>query len=232
VQVLKEYEQQADGMMDESRPEKLFLKNHSVPDKNAQLIASLPPAVAARLQVPRPEDSIPEIQHDTYTLNNPILILVVGRLLGYPLYLVKEPGHLFVRWKSDDGKTAFNIDEFDKYGQRITDAIRYDRDYERPPDAQVKYGGYFQPLTHAELTALFLQVRGNLLREKQRGFDAQLAYTAAHRFAPDIPLYQEDMIDLIGEEMVLHDIKWKDMAEHNGWYLNLNPPKPDNSIMP
>ncbi len=61
---------------------------------NAKLLASLPPDVAARLsnlQPPRPEDSIPEAQRDTSALNNPILILVVGRKLGYPLYLSRPP---------------------------------------------------------------------------------------------------------------------------------------------
>jgi len=235
VGVLKDYERQADAMMDSSRPETLFLKNQSAPDDNAKLLASLPPAVAARLpslQPPRPEDSIPEARHDESALNNPILVLVVGRKLGYPLYLVKAPDHLFVRWQSDDGKTEFNIDEFDKYGQPIADAIRSDSDYERPPDDQVKEGGYFQPLSHAGLTALFLQARGNFMRKRQRGFDAQLAYAAAHRFDPDVPIYEENLVEMVGEEMQIRDIKWHDMAESNGWYLNRNLPKADTSIVP
>jgi hypothetical protein len=234
VNVLRNYEQEAERTMDSSEPENLFLRNPKVSDGEAQLNLALPADVAARLpQLPsRPEDSIPEIQHKVYTLNNPILILVVGRLLGYPLYLAKAPDHLFVRWQSDDGKTEFNIDEFDKYGSIVDDAIRPDSDYERPPEEQVKEGGYFQSLTHAGVTALFLQARGNFMRKQQRGFDAELAYAAAHRFAPDVPIYKENMIELVGEEMQLRDMKWKDMAERNGYYLNLSPPKPDKTIIP
>jgi hypothetical protein len=235
VEALRSYEQDAERSMNTSRPESLFIRNSSRPAPAATHFASpLEASLAGRpfdYRPPMREDSILEIPHDVVTLNNPILIAAVGQLLGYPLYLVKAPDHLFVRWQSPDGQTLFDIDEIGKYGSIAEDPIRPDDDYERPPEDEIKAGGYFKSLTHAGLFAFFLQARGNYLHAHQRPFDAELAYTAAHRFAPDTPIYDANMLAVVGEEMRLVGVTWKDTEKNCPDYFNLSLPRPDNTVI-
>lgn len=40
----------------------------------------------------------------------PVLLVAIGRRLGYPLFLVCTIGHLFVRWSSADKNERFNVE--------------------------------------------------------------------------------------------------------------------------
>jgi hypothetical protein len=95
-----------------------------------------------------------------------------------------------------------------------------------------KEGGYFKALTPLELQAFFLKQRGDYLSAHQSLFDAELAFTAAHRLAPSTPLYDEDMRSVLAEEMKLVGMTWQELMKSCPDYFNLSPPKPDNSITP
>lgn len=167
MDVLRAYEQEGDRRMDTARPENLFLRNQVRQEQEEQHFASpLQAAMAGQPYhpyVPRPEDSIPEVDHTVFNLNNPMLIVAIGQSLGYPLYLVKAPDHMFARWQSPDGKTLFDIDEIGKYESNVKDPIRYDNDYDRPPKDQV---GKMIPLS--ELNAPIIDLKNTSLSDNAK----------------------------------------------------------------
>jgi hypothetical protein len=156
---------------------------------------------------------------DGTAINNPILFVAVGQRLGYPLKLVAASGHLFARW--DDGKTRFNIEENPHVMYARSDD--YFRRMIPTSDADVQKGHFFESLTPVQAFAVILQARGNCLQRLGRAAEADEAYAAAHRFAPDVPLYSEFLYSSIDSELKQLNYSWKLVENSNVERLNLTP---------
>lgn len=115
----------------------------------------------------------------------PVLLVAVGRRLGYPLKLVGAKGHLFFRW--DDGKVRRNFE--------CTNGINCypDAHYQQWPfpvsDEEVKQGFYLRSLSPREELAVFLSLRGQVLRLHGKSAEALLAYAQANILHPHHPDY-------------------------------------------
>lgn len=117
----------------------------------------------------------------------PVLQVVVGRRVGYPLKLVTTKGHLFVRW--EDSLERFNIEAAGQGVSRFTD------DYYRHwpvevSEEEVQAEGYLKSLTPSEELAVFLSIRGMCWREAGRNADATKSFREAARLAPQCQGYR------------------------------------------
>ncbi|WP_265595402.1 hypothetical protein [Verrucomicrobium sp. BvORR106] len=115
----------------------------------------------------------------------PVLLVAVGRKLGYPLKLVPAKGHLFLRW--DDGKTRRNFE--------CTNGITCypDAHYQKWPfpisDEEVKQGWYLRSLSPREELAAFFALRGQVLQFHRRSIEALIAHAQANLLHPGHPDY-------------------------------------------
>jgi regulator of sirC expression with transglutaminase-like and TPR domain len=116
----------------------------------------------------------------------PVLLVAVGRRLGYPLKLVPAKGHLFLRW--DDGKTRRNFE--------CTNGITCyaDAHYQKWPfpisDEEVKQGWYLRSLSPREELAAFFALRGQVLQFHRRSIEALMAHAQATLLHPGHPDYR------------------------------------------
>ncbi len=116
----------------------------------------------------------------------PVLYVVVGRRLKYPLSLVAAKCHLFVRW--EDRETRFNI-EATAGGMTAYDDDHY-RKWPYPMTAdEEKDMGFLKSMSGAEECAEFLATRGYCLRAAGRYDEALTAFEQAVRVAPDSRFY-------------------------------------------
>ena len=127
-------------------------------------------------------------RHEGTCSSMPVLYVVVGRRLGYPLKLVATKAHLFVRW--EDKGERFNIEAT---GHGVN---RFDDEYYRHWPFEISRGeevaqGYLKSLTPAEEFAAFLSIRAMCLRQGGRLGEAAEAFAAAARFAPGCRSYKE-----------------------------------------
>ena len=154
-------------------------------------------------------------------MDNPMLFVAVGQAdcLKYPMKVATGKGHFFARW--DDGKTRFNIEETgDNMRPRSDDAIR--RLYPAS-DQEIKEGQLFRSMDHAQVFAACLQARGNMMQKMGYIPEASAAYAAAHRFAPDVPLYSIFLTSSIDTWMQANNLDWKVMDQTNADRFNLTP---------
>lgn len=112
----------------------------------------------------------------------PVLLVALGRRCGYPLYLVSGKGHLFCRW---DGKgEVFNI-EASMQGVDIYPDSHY-RTFPHPfTEAEREDEKYLKSHTPAEELGLFMNTRGNCLRENGMPREAAQAYGVSLRGFPE-----------------------------------------------
>ncbi|MEX2111589.1 MAG: tetratricopeptide repeat protein [Pirellulales bacterium] len=125
----------------------------------------------------------------------PVLVVAIGRRLGYPLHLVRTLGHLFVRWERFDSVERWNI-EFGGNGMG-----HHSDDYYRkwpaewPPDLiriEAQRGArraFLRNLTSGEEFSVGLSMRGHCLEANGRWDEALEAYARASQFAPIHPAY-------------------------------------------
>lgn len=83
----------------------------------------------------------------------PVVIVAVGRRLGYPLSLVRTKSHSFVRW---DGKEVFNIEAACAGGMGMPTDQEMRRGRFEMPDETVRACGYLRSLSPREELACFL----------------------------------------------------------------------------
>ena len=122
----------------------------------------------------------------------PIIYVVVGRRLGYPLKLALAKEHVFARW--DGQGQRFNI-EATNQGMDTFDDSYYHTWPKKMSPAEIKSGRYLRSLTRSEELALCLSNRAHCLLDNGKPIDAQVAYAQAHRLAPDEPSYFVWLID-------------------------------------
>lgn len=123
----------------------------------------------------------------------PVLLVSVGRLMGYQLRLVIAKGHLFARWQ--DGKEWFNI-EYNGNGLKFHPDEYYMKwPFEISKD-ELETGFFLRSLSPTEEFASFLELRATCLLENKREDDALKAYRQAYSLYPNHP-YLKGYIDYL-----------------------------------
>lgn len=127
-------------------------------------------------------------KHSGTCASLPVLVITVGRQLGYPLALVSTQNHLFVRWNGQDEK--FNIEATSIGMNSYPDD--YYRKWPYPVTAQAeKENGYLQPMSASEETAVFFSLRGFCLMAKGQAAESLKAHEQAVKLAPKSLHYQK-----------------------------------------
>lgn len=118
----------------------------------------------------------------------PVLYVVVGRRLGYPLKLVTAKNHLFVRWDDPSPTRRFN---FDATGQGLTP--RTGDHYRQWPFPitpwEEEANGYLKSLTASQELAAFLDIRGHCLMAAGKTTEAVATHATTVRYAPQCAAY-------------------------------------------
>lgn len=129
----------------------------------------------------------------------PVLMVAVGRKLGYPLHLVPTRGHLFARWESADGKERFNIESTNGGMGSHPDEHYTKGQYAWEPE---KFGseGFLQNLTPEQELANFLDLRGLCLRMSKRFSEAHKVYEICTRIRPESKIYAAKLKGTLKEE--------------------------------
>jgi hypothetical protein len=113
----------------------------------------------------------------------PMLVVCVGRRLGYPLKLVTTKGHVFVRWEDPHGGERFNIEASGRGVDFLPDSH-----YRRWPfplaEREIAEEGFLKSLSPAEELSLCLELRGYCLTANKRHKEAAEALTAAAKYRP------------------------------------------------
>jgi hypothetical protein len=112
----------------------------------------------------------------------PVLYIVIGRRLGYPLWLVKSKAHFFARWEQE-GDERFNIECACRGFASLSD--EYYRTFRSPiTESEARNGAFLRNLTRREEFAHFLNHRGNCLLDNLRIGESLEAYYHAYQIAP------------------------------------------------
>lgn len=138
----------------------------------------------------------------------PILYVVIGRRMGYPLRLAQAKQHLFCRWDDPSGE-RFNI-EATSWGYK-----QYDDAYYRTWPAPIKNHeidyGYIKSLTPREEAALIVALRGECYLEHLELAKAVESLHQAYLWHPTFPQYHL----LWGTSLILHRV-FGDCVTHPG----------------
>jgi len=129
----------------------------------------------------------------------PVLYVVIGRRLGYPLHLVCANGHYFARWETKDGKVRFNMEATAKGLTCESDDYYKGWPYPLSKD-ELDSGVYLRSLTSAEELAECLEMRGWVLDALQRMPEAEVCYAEAHALMPNNPVHRGWLILAGGKE--------------------------------
>ncbi len=102
----------------------------------------------------------------------PVLVVAIGRRLGYPLKLVRAKAHLFARWESENGR--FNIEATGRGWNPYPDS--YYRKWPHPfTEAEEQANRFLKSLSPAEEMSGFLGLRALCLKEHKRDAEAKQA---------------------------------------------------------
>ena len=118
----------------------------------------------------------------------PVLVVAVGRRLGYPLKLVHAKPHVFARWESVDGRERFNIEA--THGL-ATHPDEYYKQWPMPiSDEEIRDGEYLKSLSASEELASFMFTRACCFASNGHVQEAAAADQEAHRLAPNRHAYK------------------------------------------
>lgn len=118
----------------------------------------------------------------------PVIYVAVARRLGYPVKFVTSREHTFCRWEglhhpNPAWRERFN---FDAPGKGFSiDPDEFYLTWPKPSTSQqVEANQWLKSLSPSEELALFLLMRGHVLRDNSRFADAQVAYAVANQRWP------------------------------------------------
>jgi len=140
----------------------------------------------------RPEDLLFQSAYNNKqdsVFSNVIWLVAVGQELKYPLKLASVPGRLCAVW--NDGKNRWFILPTAE-GNEVLTEDQYRKEFPVTED-EIKKQNLYHEYTQSEVWAAFLQMRGKFMDQKGFPQHAALAYAAAHRFAPNTPLFSENL---------------------------------------
>jgi hypothetical protein len=113
----------------------------------------------------------------------PVLYVVIGRRLGYPLKLVEAPEHLFLRWEDPRTGERFNIEGTSQ--GFVSEPDEYYKEWPRNLSHREHEQGYFlKSLSPKEEVAVFLTTRGHALHDMGNLPEAQETYEKALALSP------------------------------------------------
>jgi hypothetical protein len=119
----------------------------------------------------------------------PVLVVAIGRRLGYPLKLVSNGLHGYARW--DDGPDRFNI-ECTRLGGLAINTDDHYRNWPRPlTDEMVVEEGYLQPESPRQELADCLMDRATVLDANGRTDEAQTVCRICSYLVPTSHLYRK-----------------------------------------
>jgi len=113
----------------------------------------------------------------------PVLVVAVGRRLGYPLTLVATKGHVFARWESPEEGEVFNIETAGR-GVDFPPNDRYRRWPFRLTPQEISEEGFLRSFGPSEELAYCLELRGYCLIANGRHAEATEALMAALKLRP------------------------------------------------
>ena len=117
----------------------------------------------------------------------PVLVVAVGRRLGYPLKLVTARSHLFVRW--EEGRERFNIEATTQ--GFVSHPDEHYRQWPEPMTAEEPEAeGFLKSLTPAQEFAVFLSIRGFCCEAMRRADWAAGNFFQAAKRHPECRMYQ------------------------------------------
>jgi len=113
----------------------------------------------------------------------PVLMVALGRRLGYPMYIVSAKGHLFCRW--EDGYDRYNLEVSNSGGVDT----KSDEEYMNWPHTatkdDIKYEKLFVNMSPAQELATFIDMRGTCYWANQQYKEARDAYQQTLKYQPD-----------------------------------------------
>jgi hypothetical protein len=119
----------------------------------------------------------------------PVLVVAIGRRLGYPLKLVSNGLHGYARW--DDGTDRFNIECTNLKGLAINTDDHY-RNWPRPlTDEMIAEEGYLQPESPRQELAQCLFDRATVLDTNGRSIQAHEVCYLCSCLVPTSVLYKK-----------------------------------------
>jgi hypothetical protein len=114
----------------------------------------------------------------------PVLTVVVGRELGYPLKLVPAKGHLFARWER--ANETLNIESASRGMHTYPDT--YYETWPTPLSQSEKHSGYFlTSLSPVGEFVVFLELRGSCLLDNEKPLEALAVYEHIRSLLPEHP---------------------------------------------
>ncbi len=124
----------------------------------------------------------------------PVLLVAVGRRLGYPLYLVSAKAHAFTRWDDPEAGERLNIEYHGNGMSTFPDEYYHEWPYPMT-EAEIESGFFLKNMTSQEDLAVFMLHRGLVLEQSERYHEAQIAYARGGELMPDSMHYQSYLIE-------------------------------------
>jgi hypothetical protein len=124
----------------------------------------------------------------------PVLVVAIGRRLGYPVNLAGAKLHLYARYEDYNGK-HFNVEPTVTEGFFTPSDDDYKSGNGRFPatDEEIKEYGWLRPLSNKEALSEFLDNRGICLGDANRYDEARQMFILSASYAPDTPLRRQSL---------------------------------------
>lgn len=130
----------------------------------------------------------------------PVLVVAIGRRLGYPVNLAGAKLHLYVRYEDYNGK-HINIEPTMTEGFLTPSDDEYKNGNGRFPatDEEIKDYDWLRPYNAGEILSQFLDIRGICLGDAKRYDEAREMFIKAASYVPDTPLRQKNLEHFLQE---------------------------------
>lgn len=143
----------------------------------------------------------------------PVLVVAIGRRLGYPVNLAGAKLHLYARYEDYNGK-HFNIEPTETKGFFTPSDDDYKSGNGRFPatDEEIKGYGWLRPYSNKEALSQFLDSRGVCLGDAKRYDEAREMFIKSASYAPDTPLRRKSL------QLYLEEVKDAPLGDKiNDW---------------
>jgi hypothetical protein len=143
----------------------------------------------------------------------PVLVVAIGRRLGYPVNLAGAKLHLYARYEDYNGK-HFNIEPTVTEGFFSPSDDDYRNGNGRFPatDEEVKDYGWLRPYSNGEALNQFLDNRAICLADAKRYDEAREMFVKSASYAPDTPLRRKSF------QLYLEEVKNAPLGDKiNDW---------------
>lgn len=125
--------------------------------------------------------------HQGTCASMPVLLVAVGRRLGYPVNLARTKLHVYARYEDYNAK-HFNIEPTVTEGFLTPTDNDYKTGQFAATDDEIKDYGWLRPCSNREILSEFLANRGNRLAMAKRYEQARDMAVKSASYAPDTPL--------------------------------------------